>query len=247
VKTPGTQPGSPFRKGGALLNHFSSQTKKQIMKTNESVKTKERTPLKSLFRGGSKTVSIDGNDVMVVQREPVFQKRVSAAVREERAAFISVTRLLLPMSGFMNEAYKEARSEFAGLNKVISENMKNAVQGVYPALSLHYAKLLLTKGTLPIVGFPITVPCSSGKLWFSWIDNSGISQALDSDLVYVAAYCEKLNHWIYCSAAANRSTRACTLDVAAFHGHAVHAYIGCMSANRARTSDSRYVGRVNIL
>jgi hypothetical protein len=216
------------------------------MKTNESVKTKERTSAKAIFHP-SKTVSIGGNDVMVVQREPVFQQRVSAAEREERAAFILVTRLLLPMSGFMNEACKGARSEFAGLNKVISENMANAVQGSYPALSLHYAKLLLTKGTLPIVSFPVAVPCSSGKLWFTWIDNSGISQALDSDLVFVLAYCEKLNHWIYCSAAATRNTRSCTLDVASFHGHAVHTYIGCMSANQARTSDSRYIGKVNIL
>ena len=217
------------------------------MKTNESVKTKERTPAKSLFRGSSKTASIGGEDVMVVQREPVYQKRVPAAEREERAAFILITRLLLPMSGFMNEAYKGVRSEFAGLNKVLSANMASAVQGVYPALSLHYAKLLLTKGTLHVVAFPIAVSTSSGKLWFSWMDNSGITQALGSDLVFVVAYCEKLNHWIYCSAAATRSTRSCTLDVAAFHGHAVHTYIGCISANRARTSESRYVGKVNIL
>ena len=184
---------------------------------------------------------------MVVQREPVFKQRISAAVREERAAFILIARLLLPMSGFMNEAYKGVRSELAGLNKVLSANMASAVRGIYPALSLHYEKLLLTKGTLHVVAFPIAVSASSGKLWFSWMDNSGITQALGSDLVYVAAYCEKLNHLIYCSAAATRSTRSCTLHVDAFHGHAVHAYIGCISANRARTSESSYIGKVNIL
>lgn len=217
------------------------------MKTNESMKTKEKAPVKPIHWSAPKILSIGGRNVTVVQQEPVFRKRLSAAEREERAAAILICRLLLPMADFMNETYKLVRSHFAGLNKVINENIAVAVQGVYPALSVNYGKLLLTTGTLPNAPAAAAVSSSSGKLLFTWADNSGESRTLRSDLVFVVAYCEKLNHWICCPAATTRDTGSCTLNVAVFRGEPVHTYIGFMSADRARTSDSRYAGMLNIL
>ncbi len=52
----------------------------------------------------------------------------------------------------------------------------------------------------------------AGKLTFNWIDNTGMSNALSSDLAFVAAYNEELQHWTFIQKAAARNAGTFTLD-----------------------------------
>ena len=125
--------------------------------------------------------------------------------------------------------------------------IRGAVIGEYPAYTINYSRILLSKGSLANAGTPSVVSKETGKLVFDWTDNSGINQALSSDGAFVAVYLEELNHWVYQGNIAMRNAVTCTLEVASLKGKPFQTYIGFISADRNRTSESLYAGLVNVL
>lgn len=165
----------------------------------------------------------------------------------QQAKFALMTSFLLPLTDLLNQTYnKSAASSMSGFNKGFSVN-NESITGVYPALVVDYPKILLSKGSLPNGGSPTAASTVAGKLTFTWQDNSGISTALSSDLAFVAAYNEELNHWVFFQKAAQRSAGTYILDVTPFSGKPVQTYIGFMSADRKKVASSWYTGQVNIL
>ena len=166
---------------------------------------------------------------------------------ERQSKFTLITNFLRPLTDLLNVTYnKSANAEMSGYNKAFSVNSEFVV-GVYPAFTVDYPKILLSKGSLPGVVLPTAIPGVAGKLSFAWTDNSGVNSALISDLAFVAAYNEELNHWIYLQKAVARNAGAYILDVAAFSGKPVQTYIGFMSADKKKISMSQFTGLVNIV
>jgi hypothetical protein len=166
---------------------------------------------------------------------------------ERQAKFSVITSFLQPLTDLLNQTYnKSAAANMSGFNKAFSVN-NEAITGVYPAFAVDYPKVLLSKGVLPSATAPSAASAVAGKLAFTWTDNSGISNALISDLAFVAVYNEELKHWIYVQKAATRNAGTYTLDVTPFSGKPVQTYIGFMSADRKKVSSSLYTGQVNIL
>jgi hypothetical protein len=166
---------------------------------------------------------------------------------QQQAKFTLITNFLTPLTDLLNQTYsKSAASRMSGFNKAFSVN-NEAVAGVYPAFTVDYPKILLSKGSLPNATSPTAASTVAGKLTFTWIDNSGINSALSSDLAFVAAYNEELQHWTFLQKAAGRNAATFTLDVTPFSGKPVQTYIGFMSADRKKVASSWYTGLVNIL
>ena len=166
---------------------------------------------------------------------------------EQQAKFSLITSFLLPLTDLLNQTYsKSAAARMSGFNKAFSVN-NQAITGVFPAITVDYPKVLLSKGSLPNASAPTAASTVAGKLAFSWIDNSGTNSALSSDLAFVAAYNEELKHWIFIQKAASRNAAVYTLDVTPFSGKPVQTYIGFMSADRKKVATSWYTGLVNIL
>jgi Family of unknown function (DUF6266) len=166
---------------------------------------------------------------------------------ERQAKFALITAFLRPLTDFLNITYsKSAAALMTGFNKAFSVNSE-AVSGVYPAFTVDYTKILLSKGSLPNATTPAAASTVAGKLVYTWVDNSGISGAAISDLVYVAAYNDDLKHWIFIQNAATRNAATFTLDVTPFSGKVAQTYIGFMTADRKKFSPSVYTGQINIL
>jgi hypothetical protein len=166
---------------------------------------------------------------------------------EQQARFSLITNLLLPLTDLLNQTYsKSAAAKMSGFNKAFSVN-NQAITGVFPAIAVDYPKILLSKGSLPNVSSPAAASPAAGKLAYTWIDNSGVNNALSSDLAFVAAYNEELKHWIFFQKAAARNTAGFTLDVTPFSGKTVQTYLGMTSADRKKIATSWYTGMVNIL
>ncbi len=166
---------------------------------------------------------------------------------ERQAKFSLITSFLRPLTDFLNLTYsKSAASLMTGFNKAFSVNSE-AVTGVFPAFTVDYPKILLSKGSLPNATAPTAASTVAGKLTFTWPDNSGINSAQMSDLVYVAAYNDDLKHWIFNQNAATRNAATFTLDVTPFSGRVAQTYIGFMTADRNKFAPSVYTGQVNIL
>ena len=128
----------------------------------------------------------------------------------------------------------------------LSENIRNAITGVYPALTIDYSKVVLSKGVVQNVNAVTAASTVAGKLSFTWTDNSS-GRTLPTDTAFVAAYNADLNRWIYSEQAAPRNAGTYSLDVTAFSGKAVQTYIGFVSADGQTVSNSLFTGQVNVL
>jgi Family of unknown function (DUF6266) len=166
---------------------------------------------------------------------------------EQQAKFSLMIKFLQPLSSLVKQTYDTSPAEMTGIIKAFSDNLRNAITGVYPALTVDYAKVILSKGILPNVGSPAAASTVAGKLVFTWADNSGTGDALATDIAFVAVYSEALKQWIFAQNTVVRNAGTYTLDVPAFSGKAVQTYIGFISADASSVSNSLFTGQVNVL
>jgi hypothetical protein len=166
---------------------------------------------------------------------------------EQQAKFSLMVNFLLPIVDFLNLSYKNLAKQMTGFNKALSGNIQLAVAGVYPNFTIDFTKVNLSKGSLTPGDSPAAASTAAGTLVFTWKDNSKINNALSSDIVFVAAYNDELKHWIFNDNAATRNAATFTLDVTSFSGKPAQTYIGFMSADGKKVSNSVYTGAVNIL
>ena len=166
---------------------------------------------------------------------------------QQQAKFGLMIKFLRPLGSLLSQTYDITPAEMTGINKALSDNIKNAITGVYPAFTVDFTKLSLSKGILPNAESPTAASTVAGKITFTWTDNSGTGDALATDMAFVAVYNDTLNRWIFKQNIAARNAGTYTLDVTAFSGKPVQTYFGFISADGSSVSDSLYTGQVNAL
>ena len=152
-----------------------------------------------------------------------------------------------PLTGLLNRTYHNTVERMSTFNKAMSYNMRNAIEGEYPAFSVNYALVRLGNGDLLNPEMSLANSALQGQLTFTWADNSNQGSARASDQAFAAVYCPILNGWKTYEGGAKRNAGSYTLDVAAYSGKAVHTYIGFLAADGKFVSTSLYAGMVNIL
>jgi hypothetical protein len=185
---------------------------------------------------------------VVKSRPPRKRTKPSTELQlQQQAKFALIIAFLKPIRTLLNLTYKKsAAADMSGHNMAFSKN-KDAVTGVFPDFVIDYAKVLLSEGSLLNVDEPTAASTAAGKLVFTWTDNSDGENELISDMAFVGAYNEEKKRWILKQQVAARNAGTFTLDVPTFSGKPVQTYIGFMSADRKKISDSQYTGVVNIL
>lgn len=166
--------------------------------------------------------------------------------RQQHAKFSLMNKFLGPIIPFLNETKKTVDIDLTGYNKAFSYNVKNAITGTFPDLTIDYSMVLLSRGDLPNIKSSQAESQSPGQITLQWTDNSGTGLALANDKSFIAVFCKELNEWIYALDLNERSAGNCLFDVAKFSGHLAPVYIGFLSANGNEVSDSLYVGAVQI-
>lgn len=166
---------------------------------------------------------------------------------EQQARFTLMIKFLQPLTALFNQTFSSGAVGMSGFNKAFSYNVLNGITGVYPAFTVNFPMLLISKGDLPNATAPTVTSPLAGQLAFKWTDNSGIGKARATDKAVVAVFCEELNHWIYNVNTAARNAGTYTLDVTAFSGKPVQTFLGFLSADGQFVSNSLYTGIVNVL
>jgi hypothetical protein len=150
------------------------------------------------------------------------------------------TRFMKPLHEFMKYL------NITDIGKILKQNIRYAFKSGYPNLRIDYSKLILSMGNLPIApGISVSSP-KAGKLEFCWTDNSGIGKALATDQVFVAVYSRESQRWIYKLNAACRSLGHCRIDIRPIRGKRIQTYIGFVSSDGKRISNSLFMGEVNV-
>jgi hypothetical protein len=192
-------------------------------------------------------------DVPVIRAKPVRRKKpFSEKELNQQARFALMNEFLIPVKDLLNISFAHLAYRMTGFNKGFSYNVKTAIRGFNPNLSIDYPTVLLSRGDLTKAESATVTAQSPTELQFNWTDNSGTGKALKTDQVFVALFSPEKKHWFNQVNVATRSAGSFTLDLAKalpdpspFSGKPLEAYIGLISADRKDASDSVYIGPVN--
>lgn len=184
------------------------------------------------------------NSEMTLEKKNPGRK---AAPKPRRLRYEFQMRTLL-MTRFMKQLHEFMKFlNITNTGKILKQNIRHAFKAGYPILRIDYSKLILSLGNLPVApGISVSSP-TSGKLVFCWTDNSGIGKALATDQAFVAVYNRETQRWVYRLNTACRSLGHCRIDIKPTRGKRVQTYIGFISSDGKRVSNSLFTGEVNVL
>jgi hypothetical protein len=183
---------------------------------------------------------------VIRSRPPRKRHRSSEDQLRQQAKVRLLTPFISPLTHFLNTTYHNVTVQTSCFNKAMSYNLRNAISGEFPAFKINYALVAMGVGDLLNVEKPTISSESAGRLTFRWKDNSNEGSARATDQSFAALFCEGLQRWETRKEGPLRNAGSYTLDVPAFSGKAVHAYIGFLSADAKFVTTSLYAGSINI-
>lgn len=162
---------------------------------------------------------------------------------EHREKLRIVVQWLSRLSGVINEGFKDYDAAMSQMNAAVSLNLKKAVTAVAP-FDIDYGKVVLSKGKLDMPPQdPAIDTVTAAKLDYSWVMNTGITNAKGTDKVNFVVYNKVKDKFVILRGGAIRSALAYSLQLPAnFSGDHVQCYISFVSANGKLVSNSYFVG-----
>lgn len=165
----------------------------------------------------------------------------------QRAKFAAAIQFLRPLTPFLKIGFKNAAYRMSGFNAAMSYTLKNALTGTYPAYSIDYPKVMVSRGPLSGAQNPSVVSAITGKVDFSWDDNSSDVGAQADDLVLLVIYCPALQKAIAIIGSSTRISGSQSITVPeSFSGNEVQCYIGFHNTTQSVSSDSTFVATVTV-
>ena len=173
------------------------------------------------------------------------KKPRTEAQLEQSARFRCVAKFVNRFSNLLMACYSDTPEKTA-INHAFADIYANALTGIYPAFSLDYSKVSISKGELHLGNGPVAAAAGNGIIKFSWNDNSDGNDANATDKSVLAVYCPDLNQAIYTLSGAQRDSVSASLNVMNFTGKVVETWIAFISANGKRVSSSFYTGQLTV-
>jgi len=194
------------------------------------------------------------NDIAVIRARPRKRRKpFSDKELNQQARFTLMNEFLIPVKNLLNISFAHLAYRMSGFHKGFSYNVKAAILGIRPDLSIDYPRVLLSRGDLAKAESATATAISSHTLQFNWANQSETGNARESDQVYVAVFSSEKKRWFYRLNVATRNTGSFTLelkevmlDPSPFEGKLLQTYIGFMAADGKDASESVYTGTVNM-
>ncbi len=171
----------------------------------------------------------------------------SPAQLEQQAKFGLMMKFLRTFGTLLSTTFRDFANGITGPNAAFAYNIRNAITGTYPAFSINYSLILLSRGNLQNATAPAAAAGTAGKVNFSWTDNSGAGSAKATDQAIVLVHCPATGQTVYNINAAARSAEAAELDTTAFSGKTVQTWLAFITADGNEVSDSLFTGQVNVI
>jgi hypothetical protein len=195
------------------------------------------------------------NDLAVIRARPERRRKpFSEKELNQQARFALMNQFLIPVKNLLNISFAHLAYRMNGFNKSFSYNVKAAILGYSPDLSIDYPRVLLSRGDLTHPESAAVTALSPTTLQFIWKDNTGTGKALKTDQLFVAVFIPEKNYWFYKLNAATREDgnyvldiTQFTRDISVFYGKPLQIYIGFVAADGKDASDSVYTGPVELV
>jgi len=175
-------------------------------------------------------------------------RQASEAQLEQQARFALMTGFLNPLRDVLAIGYKNGGSAATPYNIALSDNIKTAIKGIFPAIELDYTLVQLSRGIMPVGINPAALAVSGGIIEFTWENNAGKGRALPTDQAVALIFCPELSEFEYSVGQASRVDEALSIELPPeFAGKDVETYIFWVSVNGKEITPTFYTGRKTVL
>ena len=131
-------------------------------------------------------------------------------------------------------------------NEAVSYNKKNAVQGVYPDISLDYTKVLMSMGTLPVAVNP-SISQNDVEITFNWEVSASPASEYHTDRSMLVIYFPDIKETCCQLVGAKRIEGKDVIVIGPEHvNERMEAYISFAKDNGKAISNSIHVGSLNL-
>ena len=176
----------------------------------------------------------------------VRNPRTEAQVMQ-RTKFMVTIDFLKPITPFIRVGFKNYASRQTAFNAAMSYNVKNAVTGVFPDYEMDYSNILVSRGSL-LPAENADAVAAERSLNFPWRDNSGVSNATETDQAMALVYNGTKGESVFSTTTGDRSSGSATLNVPEnWIGDTVEVYLGFISENGSLVANSVYLGQKTIV
>ncbi len=175
-------------------------------------------------------------------RNPRTPKQVS-----HRSKFTLVMLFVKQLVPVLRVGFKLYANGQSATNAATSYLFANAVTGVYPAYTLDYAKVLISRGSLtPAQGGTVTLDGSTVRV--NWDNNSGVGPAKATDRSLVLALNTVTHETVYTLEGTSRAAGEEELSTPAhWRGAQVAVFLGFVSEDGRDIANSAFLGKVTIV
>lgn len=187
-----------------------------------------------------------GIDYIRIKPSSVANPRTKGQV-EQRTKFSTVLAFLQPMTDFLKTGFKLYSSGMTQFNAAMSYNLANAVTQNGTDIVIDYPNALVTRGNLTGVVNGNAVSNNPAEVVINWDDNSDSGNALASDKALIVALNTVKGEAIYTIAGPLRSAGTATMILPVeYSGDKIETYLGFISGDGSRVSNSAYLGSVTV-
>jgi len=162
----------------------------------------------------------------------------------QRAILGFISNILSPLTEAINIGFASKKGTITAMNAAVRYNLKHAVSGIFPDLTVDYAKVQLSKGYLDHVYMPGITKIEDNKVRIEWLNPVNLKLGVEeNDTVHLCFYSETTRRTIEFENAALRSDgyTESTLGQRRING-TIHVWMFMVAAKGKAVSNSRYLG-----
>lgn len=180
----------------------------------------------------------------------IYQPNVSNPQTERqqktRTKFSMLTKLGSVIGIFLSIGLLQSKGKGTWLSRFISINFEDGITGTYPSFELNYPKLILSQGNVDLP-YNTAAQVQGSDVNITWIDNSGIGNAKDSDKAMFLIYNKDKNASIVDEEAADRSTRQASYELpTSWNGDTIYVYFAMQRVAERTASASMFLGQFTV-
>ena len=141
----------------------------------------------------------------IMRSLPTKKKRVASELQAlQRKKFKLVSQFIAPLNQLTGQYFGEYQGAKSRTNLAMSHHLLEAVEEVGGEFVMNYAKVVITKGVLPVLEMDSTV-LDNNELQLTWTSNADAGLAKATDKLVVVLY-SKIHNLFY--VVENQATRA---------------------------------------
>ncbi|ACU60677.1 DUF6266 family protein [Chitinophaga pinensis] len=181
--------------------------------------------------------------IQVMRSRPVKSgDNPSEAQQRQRAIFTLVVQFLRPITDVLNTGFQAYNKELTPFNAAFAANME-AVTGVYPALTINYAQVMIAKGNLLALPAITARSAVQDQFNFNWVNNASPDSSNGTDMISFLAYNPAKQVFARALRVVTRQAMSYSMDLpAGWTDDVVHVWSFGTNAAGKVSSDSRYLG-----